>query len=208
MNKITISANQLFSMMILLLTGTTITVGLDFTAKQDSVFAVMIELFIGVILFYFYLLILVKSSWKEFVPLLQMGFGTFIARFLGVLYSLYFLYIAGLVTLDFSSFITNIVFLDAPDWVVIIPFLFVVGYSLILGFEAIARSSEILMFIFMVILVIDALLGFFSNEFQPKYLVPFQRRVEDDIENDNPASNLSLWGADRLSCSSSLCQEC
>lgn len=172
MNKITISATQLYSLMILFLTGSTLIIGLNFTAKQDSVIAVIIELFIGILLFYFYLLILLKSSWKEFIPLLQMGFGTFIARILGVLYSLYFLYIAGLVMMDFSFFVTNIMLLDSPNWVVVIPFLFVVGYSLILGFEAIARSSEILMFIFITFLPIIWLLGFFSDEFDPKYLVP------------------------------------
>lgn len=172
MNKITISATQLFSLMILFLTGSTIVVGLNFAANQDSVIAVIIELFIGVLLFYFYLLILMKSSWKEFVPLLQMGFGTIIARILGVLYSLYFLYIAGLVIMDFSFFTTNIVLLDSPKWVVAIPLLFVVGYSLILGFEAIARSSEILVFIFIIVLPIVWILGFLSDQFDPKYLLP------------------------------------
>ena len=172
MNKITISSIQLYSLMILFLTGSTIVVGLNFSALQDSFIAVFFEILFGIVLFYFYLFILKKSSWKEFVPLLQMGFGSFIAKGIGLLYSFYFIYIAGRVLLDFSFFITQVLHQDAPKWVVTIPFLFVIGYSLIVGFEAIARSAEIMVFFFILILVSLWFLGFFSDEFDPKYLFP------------------------------------
>ena len=172
MSKITISTSQLYALMILFLTGSTIVVGLSFSALQDSFIAVLLEILFGIALFYYYLFILKKSSWKEFVPLLQLGFGSFIAKGIALLYSFYFLYIAGRVVMDFSFFITQVLHQESPTWMVTLPFLFVIGYSLSVGIEAIARSAEIMLFFLILILVSLWFLGFFSDEFAPKYLLP------------------------------------
>ncbi|OXS64524.1 spore germination protein KB [Bacillus sp. V-88] len=172
MNKVSLSALELCSMMLLFLTGSTIVVGLNFTALEDSILAIAMEVGFGIILFYFYLLIVKKSSWKEFVPLLEMGFGSVLARILAVLFSFYFLYIAARVMNDFAFFTTQILYPDAPNWIASVPFLLVVGYSSMLGIEAISRSAVIMTFFFLLILVVLWLLGYFSEEFQARYLLP------------------------------------
>ncbi|WP_044338637.1 GerAB/ArcD/ProY family transporter [Rossellomorea aquimaris] len=172
MNKVSMSTLELCSMMLLFLTGSTIVVGLNFAAMEDSILAVSIEMVFGIILFYFYLLIVKKSSWKEFVPLLEMGFGSFLAKIMAIIFSFYFLYIAARVTNDFAFFTTQILYPDAPNWIATIPFLLVVGYCVMLGIESIARSAVIMTFFSFVILVGLWLLGFFSEEFQARYLLP------------------------------------
>ncbi|MFI8684632.1 endospore germination permease [Rossellomorea sp. NPDC077527] len=172
MNKVSMSTLEVCSMMLLFLTGSTIVVGLNFTAMEDSIWAVAMEIGFGIILFYFYLLIVKKSSWKEFVPLLQMGFGSFLAKIIAFIFSFYFLYIAARVMNDFAFFTTQILYPDAPNWIASVPFLLIVGYSVMLGIEAIARSAVIMTFFSFLILVILWLLGFFSEEFQARYLLP------------------------------------
>jgi spore germination protein KB len=172
MNKVTISTLELCSMMLLFLTGSTIVVGLNFTAMEDSIFAIAMEIGFGLFLFYFYLLVLKKSEWKEFLPLLEMGFGSFLAKIIAFVFSFYFLYIAARVMNDFAFFTTQLLYPDAPKWIAALPLLVAVGYCLMLGIEAIARSAVIMGFFFVVILIVLWLLGFFSEEFQARYLLP------------------------------------
>jgi spore germination protein KB len=132
----------------------------------------LIEIGFGILLFYFYLLLLRRSGWKEFIPLLEMGFGSLLSKVIALVFSSYFLYIAGRVMNDFAFFTTQVLFPDAPNWIASIPFLLVVAYCIMLGIEAIARSSVIMAFCSLVILVALWLLGFFSEEFQVRYLLP------------------------------------
>ncbi|WP_341357403.1 endospore germination permease [Rossellomorea sp. y25] len=172
MNKVSISALELCSMMLLFLTGSTIVVGLNFSAMEDSILAIAMEVGFGIILFYYYLLLLKRSSWLEFIPLLKMGFGPFLSKVLAVVFSFYFLYIAGRVMNDFAFFTTQLLYPDAPNWIASIPFLLVVGYCTMLGIEAIARSAVIVTFFTFFILAVLWLLGFLSEEFQVQYLFP------------------------------------
>ncbi|WP_433747438.1 GerAB/ArcD/ProY family transporter [Falsibacillus pallidus] len=154
MNKVSISNLELCSMMLLFLTGSTIVVGLNFSAHEDSVLAVAIEIVFGIILFYYYLLVVKRSGWKEFVPLLELGFGSLLSKVIGLVFGFYFLYIAARVINDFAFFTTQILFRNSPIWVAAIPFLLVVGYCVMLGIESIARSAFIITFTFLVILFI------------------------------------------------------
>ncbi|MCA1054419.1 spore germination protein [Rossellomorea aquimaris] len=172
MNKVSISTLELCSMMLLFLTGSTIVVGLNFSAREDSFLATMIEIGFGLVLIYFYLLIVKKSSWKEFVPLLEFGLGSILSKVFAIVFSLYFLYIAGRVMNDFAFFTTQVLYPNAPIWVASVPFLIVVGYCLMLGIEAVSRSAVIMMASSLFILVILWLLGFFSEEFDAVYLLP------------------------------------
>ncbi|BCB04143.1 GerAB/ArcD/ProY family transporter [Bacillus sp. KH172YL63] len=172
MNKAFISPFELGSMMLLFLTGSTIVVGLNFSAMEGSILAIPFEVGFGIGLFYFYLLIMKKSGWKDFLPLLEMGFGSFLCKILAVLYSMYFLYIAARVLNDFSFFTTQILYPDSLKWVAAVPFLLVAGYCAMLGIEAIARSAIIMTFFSFIILIALWLLGFLSDEFQATYLMP------------------------------------
>ncbi|WP_299741783.1 endospore germination permease [uncultured Rossellomorea sp.] len=172
MNKVSITTLEVCSMMLLFLIGSTVVVGLNFTAMEDSILAILIEIGFGVPLFYFYLYLLKRSGWKEFIPLLEMGFGSLLAKVIALVFSFYFLYIAGRVMNDFAFFTTQLLFPDAPNWIASIPFLLVVAYCTMLGIEAVARSAVIMAFCSLLILVTLWLLGFFSEEFQARYLLP------------------------------------
>ncbi|MYL18599.1 endospore germination permease [Halobacillus litoralis] len=172
MERTIITPTQFFSLMLLFLTGTTIIVGLNFTALQDSGFAVLFEMAAGTFMFYFYMYLSEKRGWQNLGGILTQAYGKTTAKVIILLYSLYFLYIAGRVTTDFSFFVTHIIFQDTPPWVIMIPFLMVIGYSTVLGIEAVARSAEILVFFTIMLLVMLWGLGFFSEEFDPIYLLP------------------------------------
>ncbi|QPC47436.1 GerAB/ArcD/ProY family transporter [Mangrovibacillus cuniculi] len=172
MNKVTISRLEFCAMMLLFLMGSTIVVGLNFSVKEDSIVAAIVDMVIGVVLFYFYLLIMKRSSWKEFVPLLELGFGKILSKGVAILFCLYFLYIAARVTNDFAFFTTQIIYPDAPTNFAVLPFLVVIGYCVILGVEAVARSSIIILVFFSIITVTLWIAGFTSEEFQGRYLLP------------------------------------
>lgn len=172
MNKVTITPLELCSMMLLFLTGSTIVVGLNFSAREDSILAIAMEIGFGIVLSYFYLYLVKRSSWKEFVPLLELGFGSLPAKLFAIVFSFYFLYIASRVMNDFAFFTTQLIYPDSPKWIASIPFLIVVGYCIMLGIEAIARSGVIMTAFLLVIIAALWLLGFFSEEFQAEYLFP------------------------------------
>ncbi len=172
MNTYKISVFQLCSLMLLFLLGSTLLFGVNLEAGEDSAIPLVVGMLVGITLFYGYLYVYAKSSWPPFVTLLRASFGKYGAMLIGTVYAFYFLYIAGRVLKDFSFSLTQFMYEDSPTWIISLPFLFVIAYSILLGLEAISRSSEILVFLVVGLYAVLLLLGFVSDKFEAQYVFP------------------------------------
>jgi spore germination protein KB len=166
MKKVTISFFQLFSMLVLFVVGSAQVIGIGLEAKQDAWIVPAVSLTLGVLLLYLYLYLYKLSGYEHLLRILEKGFGLYIGKFIGLLYSFYFLYLGTRVTKDFAYFISKTLFDNANDMVFSLTILLLVGYGLYLGIEAVARSAEILFFFLVVSVVVITLLSLMSPEFR------------------------------------------
>jgi len=166
---------EIFFLMINFLLGSAIVVGWNFQTKQDVWIMILLSLVIGVGIFYFYILLHSLGKWGNLIQLLELGLGKWLSKILGLIYCLYFLYIAGRVLKDFSFFIGQVLYNNVPFWIISFTFLLVVSYGCFLGIEAIARISLILFAFTGVIILILMLFGYLSPYFELTHLTPLFR---------------------------------
>ncbi|MEH7544942.1 GerAB/ArcD/ProY family transporter [Neobacillus vireti] len=170
-----IASIELFALMVNFLLGSAIVVGWNFNTKQDIWITNFLSLAIGIGLFYLYMLLHSFGKWSNLIEILELGFGKWLSRIVGIMYGLYFLYIAGRVLKDFSFFIGSVLFNNVSFWIISFTFLFVVSYCCYLGIEAIARSSLLLFAFTGVIIFVLIILGFISPYFEISRLTPVFR---------------------------------
>ncbi|MCV9885712.1 GerAB/ArcD/ProY family transporter [Metabacillus halosaccharovorans] len=173
MNTVKISTFQVFSMITLFLLGSTIVVGLGLEVEENAWILNIFSTTVGIGIFFLYTSILKKNDWSEFHVLLEKGFGKFLGKFLLLLYSIYFIYISSRVITDFSYFISQTLFYQIKNWVISIVFIMVVCYACLQGLEAIARASEILFFITMILVVILLIIADISEVISWENIRPF-----------------------------------
>ncbi|PLS04282.1 GerAB/ArcD/ProY family transporter [Neobacillus cucumis] len=172
---------ELLSLMINFLLGSAIVVGWNFETKQDVWITILLSLGFGVGIFYFYLFLHSIGKWGNLIQILELGFGRWISKLLGLIYCLYFIYIAGRVLKDFSFFIGQVLFHNIPFGVISFTLLLVVSYSCYLGIEATARSSVILCVFTCVIILILMVFGYLSPYFEFSQLTPVFRTSLKDV---------------------------
>ncbi|WP_338036538.1 GerAB/ArcD/ProY family transporter [Metabacillus crassostreae] len=157
-NTYKISSNQLFILIFLFEIGSSIVVGLGFSAKQDAWLAILLALIGGIILFIIYFLLYKQNANKTLSEYLEDILGKYIGKIVAVFYSLYFLYIAGRVLRDFGDLIITTALDNTPLVIVNLVIVLLVMYSYYLGLEVIARAGSI----FSIILLLLALFFFIS----------------------------------------------
>jgi len=173
MNTVKISTFQIFSMITLFLLGSTIVVGLGLEVEENAWILNIFSTSVGIGIIFLYLNILKKNNWTDFHVLLEKGFGKYLGKFVLLLYSLYFIYIASRVITDFSYFISQTLFYQIKNWVISIVFVMLVCYACHQGLEAIARASEILFFITMVLVVVLLIISDISKVISWENIRPF-----------------------------------
>lgn len=145
--------------MTLFLLGSSIVLGLNLQAEENAWIINTGAGITGVLLFFFYAYLLKRNGWPEFHQLLELAFGKVLGRVVLLLYSLYFLYIATRVLKDFIYFIAQTFFYNIDHWIVAFVSVCLICYAATLGLEAVARTSEIL---FIITMLLIALIIFFS----------------------------------------------
>lgn len=138
---------QIFCLMTLFLLGSTVVVGLGLDAEEEAWLVNLIAMIIGIGIYYFYNWMLrIDEKKRPFSELLKVCLGKWGGTTVMALYSVYFLYIGMRVVKDFEFFISSILFYNIHVWVIGFVFVLLAGYACILGLEAIARTSELLLF--------------------------------------------------------------
>ncbi|WP_308012592.1 GerAB/ArcD/ProY family transporter [Metabacillus rhizolycopersici] len=168
-----ISTIQLFAMMFLFDLGTALVVDYGITAKKDAWLAILLGMGGGMVLFFIY-----YSLFRQYPSLPLTGyarkiFGKYLGWIIGLLYILYFLYIAARIVRDFGDLLLSSALSKTPLLAIIILFVLVICYLLYLGIEVLGRTAEV----FIVILLLFGVAGNFfilvSGDVNLQNLQPF-----------------------------------
>ncbi|WP_088105351.1 GerAB/ArcD/ProY family transporter [Halalkalibacter urbisdiaboli] len=170
--KETISLGQLFILIVVFLLGTTIILARGAEAKQDYWMAELLGIFLGLCFLALYLYLLHASKGKNLYEILEGNFGKKVGKVFIFTYTVYFLYQASRITRDGTELLKITILPETPIEVTAIAIMFVIGYTLYLGIEVLARLVEILAPYFLIFfLLIGAFLVFSEaidlTNFQP-----------------------------------------
>jgi spore germination protein KB len=141
--------------------GSTTVFGLGIDAKQDAWIAVLLAMFFGVVLIWIYTEIQKYYPEKNLAEILTAVLGKWLAIPIILLYALEFFWISTLNFREFGELISMILLPSVPLSVILIVFMITAMYTLLLGFEVLARLGELMFpLIIFFILSIFVLIGF------------------------------------------------
>lgn len=173
MEKAKISAIQLFAMMFIFELGSALVVSLGIGAKKDAWLAILLGMFGGIVLFFIYFLLFRQYPNLPLTRYARKIFGKFVGWIIGLLYVVYFLYVAARNIRDFGDLLLSSTMPSTPLLALIILMVLAICYVLNLGIEVFARTSEV----FIVLLILFGLLGnlfvVFSGNVDLNNLRPF-----------------------------------
>ncbi|GAE34264.1 GerAB/ArcD/ProY family transporter [Halalkalibacter akibai] len=167
-----ISLWQLFVLITIFAIGTAVVVGAGEEAKQDIWIAEIIATVIGVGIIFSYHKLLTFAGQRNLYEILEFSMGKIIGKALCLGYCLYFLYIASRNIRDFGELMKVTILPFTPLEVIAIAMMVVVMYTVYLGFETLARVTEIISPYIVVILLLIGVLLFISGELRMDHLLP------------------------------------
>lgn len=151
---------QLFVLILLFESGSTVVVGVGMEAKQDAWIAVILATFIGLFIFRMYVFILSFKEGKHLFSISEAVLGRRASIVITYVYILYFFYIGARVLRDFLEMIITENFPNTPIEVLAFTFMLAVIYIIYLGPEVLGRTAEtfvpyiiivlILLFVFLI----------------------------------------------------------
>lgn len=158
---------QLFSLIFIFLLGSSLITGVGLEAERDVWIAVFLATFLGLGLGLFYYELVALHSGSNLFEIMEYCFTRPVAIGLGMVYSIYFLYVASRITRTFTELITIAILPLTPAEVISITFLLVIAYMIYLGLEVFARVTEIFLpylflflFLFVIFLIASGLVDF------------------------------------------------
>jgi spore germination protein KB len=163
---------QLFVLIMLFVVGSTTLFALGIEAKQDAWIVILLASFIGLGLLWVYTQIPASYPNKNFSEILTESVGRKLAIPLLSIYALYFLSGASFNFYEFGVLIKMTALPMTPLLVILYIFMFVSIYILMLGFEVLARTGEILLPIFLIFLITIYIFTMFSGQFDISTLQP------------------------------------
>ncbi|MCM3788980.1 spore germination protein [Domibacillus indicus] len=144
MEKAKISSIQFFLLLFMFELGTAVVVSQGTEAKKDSWLSILLGLSTGLILFLVYYRLFRYYPSLPLTAYARKIFGTYIGWIVGLMYTVFFLYISARNVREFSEVLITATMPEIPLLVVIILFVLTMCYVLYLGIEVFARTAEIL----------------------------------------------------------------
>jgi spore germination protein KB len=172
MEKAKINGSQLFVLIVLFEMGSAILIGIGGSAKQDAWISVLLGLAGGLLLFFVYYRLYLFYPDLPLTSYLQKITGKWIGVSIGVLYIIYFIYIATRVLRDFGELLTTSIYTDTPLFVINALMMLTIIYAVHKGFEVIARVAQLYFALVYMMALIGFLLILFSGLIHLEYLQP------------------------------------
>ncbi|WP_050184142.1 GerAB/ArcD/ProY family transporter [Domibacillus robiginosus] len=144
MEKAKINSIQFFLLLFTFELGTAVVVGHSVVAKKDSWISLLLGMGGGLILFFIYYALFRYYPSLPLTAYARKIFGTYIGWVVGLLYTIFFLYVSARNVREFSEVLVTATMPDIPLFVVAILFVLTICYVLYLGIEVFARTAEIL----------------------------------------------------------------
>jgi len=173
MEKAKISVIQLFAMMFMFEMGTALVISYGIDAKKDAWLAILLGLCGMVALFFIYYSVFRQYPNLPLTGYVRKIFGKYLGWGIGLLYILFFLYIAARNLREFGDLIISSILPKTPLLAINILIVLAICYVLCLGIEVLGRTAEV----FIVILIFLGFAGNFliyvSGNIDPHNLQPF-----------------------------------
>jgi len=148
---------QLFVLILLFETGSSIVITLGIDANQDAWMTILLGLALGLILFLVYYQLSSYYPNKILTQYTKNIAGPFLGSIIGYLYVIYFMYLAARVLRDFGELLLTFAYSETPLIIINAIMVLTIVYGVSKGIEVMARTGE-LFFIFLYLL---AIVGFF-----------------------------------------------
>ncbi|MEH7155065.1 GerAB/ArcD/ProY family transporter [Neobacillus drentensis] len=172
MEKVKISGYQLFVLVVLFEMGSAILLGLGSEVKQDAWIAILLGLFGGIIVFFIYYQLYKYYPDLPLTSYLQKIVGKWVGRLLGLLYIVYFMYVAARVLRDFGELLTTTIYNSTPLFIINTLMIVTIIYGVHKGFEVLARVGELYFIIIYLTAILGMLLIIFSGLIHLSNLAP------------------------------------
>lgn len=140
--KEAISNRQAISMIILFITGSSLVLGSAKEAENDIWIAILLGLVATFLIVFMYGRILSRFPGKNLFDILISVFGKYIGRMICSIFIFYSFYLAALVLLDFSMFISIVGLEFTPEIIVSFCVIMLVIIGVKMGVEVLGRWSE------------------------------------------------------------------
>jgi spore germination protein KB len=173
MEKAKISGIQLFAMMFMFELGTSLVISYGIGAKKDAWLTILLGLGGGIVLFFIH-----YSLFRQYPNLPLTGyarkiFGKYPGWIIGLLYVLYFLYIAARNLREFGDLLLSSTMSATPLLAINILMVLAICYVLYLGIEVVGRTAEVFIVILLLFGVAGNFLVFVSGNIDIHNLQPF-----------------------------------
>ncbi|WP_101843514.1 GerAB/ArcD/ProY family transporter [Halobacillus sp. Marseille-P3879] len=172
MEKAKINGWQFFILIFLFELGTAIVVNPGLDAKKDAWLAVLLGVIIGLVFYLVY-----YALYRFYPNLTLIGYtkeilGKYVGFTAGVVYLLYFLYIAVRDLRDFGELLTASTYTYTPLFVINAIMVLTVAFVIRYGIEVLARTGELFFSMLMLVGVIGTTMVFISGRMDLNKLLP------------------------------------
>ena len=173
MEKAKISAFQLFAMMFMFDLGTALVVNYGIHAKKDTWLAIPFGMCGGIVLFFIYYSLFRQYPKLPFTGYVRKIFGKYLGWIIGLLYILFFMYIAARNVREFGDLMISSTLPQTPLLAISILLVLTICYVLYLGIEVLGRTAEVLIVILILLGGAGNLLVLISGNIDLHNLQPF-----------------------------------
>ncbi|WP_416435140.1 GerAB/ArcD/ProY family transporter [Priestia megaterium] len=157
MEKAKISIIQLFALMFIFELGTALVVSYGIPAGKDAWSAILLGMSGGILLFFIYYMLFRQYPELPFTGYARKIFGKYFGWVVGLLYCVFFLYIAARNVRDFGELLVSSTLSETPLLAINISLVLVMCYVIYLGIEVLGRTAEV----FIIILLLFGIVGNF-----------------------------------------------
>ena len=177
-----ITPQQLGIMLVIYILGDSIVFVNTPNDPQHGWLAYIIASIGGFLILAVYLKIYKLNDLKPLPAILKNCFGKYVGAFLSILYSLFFMYNASLVSYNYTAYLIETSYDYTPKWFILLLLGCIALYALYKGVKVIARASEIFIFIIPLSIIAVSILGFKTvhlNYIHPIYAINYFPILKD-----------------------------
>ncbi|WP_251032726.1 GerAB/ArcD/ProY family transporter [Bacillus sp. ISL-7] len=145
MEKAKISGIQLFAMMFMFEMGTALVISYEIAAKKDAWLAILLGLCGGIILTFIYFFLFRQYPNLPLTGYVRKIFGKYLRWVIGLLYILFFLYIAARNLREFGELLLSSTLTETPLLAINILMILAICYVLYLGIEVLGEQQKYLL---------------------------------------------------------------
>ncbi|MDQ6601030.1 GerAB/ArcD/ProY family transporter [Bacillus salipaludis] len=172
MEKIKISASQLFVLVFLFEMGSSILFGLGANAKQDAWITILLGLAGGLIVFFIHYRLFLFYPELILTGYIQKIAGKWPGRIIALFYVSYFIYTDSVILRDYGELLVTTIYTNTPLFTINTLMILTILYGIHKGLEVIARVGQIYFGIIYLMAILGFLLIIFSGLIHFEFLKP------------------------------------